>query len=927
MGEAAECYNRSVSNERLVLIDGHSIIHRAYHGLKEPLTVRKTGEQVTAVYGFSNTLLSVLNELSPTHVAVALDHPSPTFRHERDATYKATRVEMPDELRKQMKRCRDIIDAFGIPIYEQAGYEADDTLGTLAKQAAERGIQTYVITLDSDMTQIAQPGVMLMMYRPYQRDKVMYDVDGVRERYGVWPHQIPDLKGLKGDTSDNIPGVPGIGDKTAVKLIQQFGSIESLFERIDEVEPVKMRALLQTYEQQARHSKEMATIVTDLPIDLDLEVSRFEYYDREKALKLFRELEFVSLAPRLPDTRNIMQMNIRPVSKEDVSYHIIRDEQALSELVGRLSNAKTFAFDTETTDLSAMRARPVGISISLEPGEAFYIPVGHVGSLLDGVQLPMEFVIEKLRPFFEDPAIEKIAHNGKYDVLVLAKEGVWTQNLAFDTMIACFLLGDGGGSHRPGEGALSLKWQASKRLGIEMTPIADLIGTGRNQLTMAQVELEKAADYSCADADMTLRMQPLLEEELAQKNLLRLFREVEMPLVPVLARMELAGVAVDVTALRDMSQMLAEQIATIEEQIYDSAGRHFNIGSPQQLSSVLFDELNLNKTKRTKMGYSTDAQSIEMLRDVHPIIDMILVWRQLTKIKSTYVDALPGLINERTGRVHTDLNQTVAITGRLSSNNPNLQNIPVRTELGGQVRRAFIARHVEPDPYLLSADYSQIELRITAHITEDPALLDAFMNDEDIHRTTASQVFNVAPSGVTSDMRRRAKVFNFGVLYGLSPYGLSVREKISHEEASNFIKTYFAKYPGILQYIEETKKRTREFGYAETLLGRRRYLPEINSTNGTIRSEAERAAINMPVQGTAADIIKIAMNDIDAEIEKRKLRSRMILQVHDELMFECPKDELEEMKDMALKIMPESMKLKVPLKVDLKVGKNWADME
>jgi DNA polymerase-1 len=913
----------------LVLLDGHGIIHRAYHAVKEPLTVRRTGEVVTAVYGFANTLLSVLQELKPTHLAVALDKGKPTLRIEKDASYKAHRPEMPDDLRVQIDRCRELIAAFSIPIFELEGYEADDVLGALARQAAEQGIETYIVSLDSDIAQLVQPNVHLYMYRPYQRDSVIYETpEDVEERYGVRPKQMPDLKGLKGDTSDNIPGVPGVGDKTAVKLIQQFGSVEGVLEHVDEVEPERLREALRSYREQAQRSKELATIDADAPVTLELEACRVDRYDRQRVLDLFRELEFRSLVPRLPDVGAAVA-EVAPAAPAEVGaavdYRLVRTEEDLEALARRIEIQRSFAFDTETTDLDAMRARLVGLSIALVRGEAFYIPVGH---RMAPDQLPLDIVLRRLGPLFEDEGIEKTAHNAKYDMVVLAGEGVWSRNVAFDTMLAAYLAGEGGGGgYRPGEGALSLKWLASKRLGIEMTPITELIGKGSKQLCMADVEVEAAGRYAAADADMTGRLRPGLEEELRRQNLWSLFVEVEMPLVPVLARMEMVGVAVDVAVLREMSLVLGREIARMEEEIYGQVGHRFNIGSPQQLGQVLFEQLKLPKTRKTKLGYSTDAQALEALRSLHPIIDQIQGYRELTKLKSTYVDALPALINERTGRVHTDFNQTTAATGRLSSSNPNLQNIPVRTELGGQVRRAFVARDFGPEPLLLSADYSQIELRIMAHITEDAGLVGAFMRDEDIHAATASQVFGVPLGQVTSEMRRRAKVFNFGVLYGLSEFGLSTRERISREEAGEFIKAYFAKYPGIRRYIEETVQRTRELGYAETLLGRRRYIPEIRSGNAVVRQAAERAAVNMPVQGTAADIIKIAMNRIDAELEGRRLKSRMILQVHDELIFECPAAELDEVRDLALDIMPRPLEMKVPLKVDTKVGKNWGEME
>ncbi len=930
------CYNPFVSEKRdkplLVLLDGHGIIHRAYHAVKEPLTVRKTGEVVTAAYGFANTLLSVLQELKPTHLAVALDKGRVTFRHEQEPTYKAHRAEMPEDLRAQIGRCREVIETFGIPIYELEGFEADDVLGTLARQAAEQGIETYLVSLDSDIAQLVQPGVHLFMFRPYQRDTVIYeDAEDVHQRYGVRPQQMTDLKGLKGDPSDNIPGVPGVGDKTAVKLIQQYGGVEGVLEHIDEVEPERLREALRTYREQALKSKALATIVTDAPVTLDLEACRFERYGRDKVLDLFRELEFRSLIPRLPDLEPaaVEEAGPAPAVEEaaaEVDYRLVQTEEELEALARRIEAQRSFTFDTETTDIDAMRARLVGIAIALGLGQAYYIPVGH---RLAADQLPLETVLRRLGPLFEDEGIEKVAHNGKYDMVVMAGEGIWTRNLTFDTMIAAYLLGEGsGGSYRRGEGALSLKWLASKRLGIEMTPISDLIGKGAKQISMADVDVEMAGRYACADADMTGRLRSLMEEELRQQDLWSLFVEVEMPLVPVLARMEMAGVALDVSVLREMSQVLADEIVRVEDEICGQVGHRFNIGSPQQLSQVLFEQFGLPKTRKTKLGYSTDAQSLEGLRGLHPIIDQIHEYRELTKLRSTYVDALPGLINPRTGRVHTDFNQTATATGRLSSSNPNLQNVPVRTELGGQVRRAFVAGDIGPDPLLLSADYSQIELRIMAHITEDPALVGAFERDEDIHAATASQVFGVSLSEVTPEMRRRAKVFNFGVLYGLTEFGLSQREGISRQEAAEFIKTYFAKYPGIRKYSEGTVQRTRERGYAETLLGRRRYIPEINSPNVNVRQAAERAAINMPVQGTAADIIKIAMNRIDAEMQARRLVSRMILQVHDELIFECPAKEVDAVRELVLDIMPlRQRRMKVPLKVDIKVGENWGEME
>ncbi len=921
----------SAQKPRLVLFDGHGIIHRAYHAFPEPLTVRRTGEVVTAVYGFANTLLTVLDQLKPTHVAVALDPPGRTFRHEKDETYKATRVAAPEDLKSQFGRVRELVEAFNIPIYMADGFEADDALGTLAKQAEEAGIETYLVTLDSDMVQLVRDDrVKLFMMRPYQRDTVIYNEQSARERYGIEPGQMPDFKGLKGDTSDNIPGVPGIGDKTAIKLIEQFGSIENLYERIDEVTPDKLRDNLREHEAQARHSKDMATIQCEGPFTLDLDACELKHYDRDKVAAFFLDLDFKSLLTRLPPAAepatNGHHLEAGVVAEE--GYQTIYAEQELDALVKTLSKAQAIAIDTETTEQHALRCSLVGIAVAWAQGQAAYIPIGHRPALGEPEQLLEKTVAKKLKPVLEDPKIEKSGHNVKFDMEVLAGCGVEVEGASFDTMIAAYLMNEGGGEAvRPGGGALGLKWLAAKRLGIEMTPISELIGTGAKQITMADVPVARAAPYSCADADMALRLRAPMEADLKEQGLWKLFSEIEMPLVPVLARMERAGVAVDTDALRQMSQGLTKQIATLERAAYDSVGHEFNLGSPQQLSQVLFDELQLPKTRRMKQGYTTDASALENLRGTHALVDILLEWRQLTKLKGTYIDALPALVHKGTGRIHTNFNQTVAATGRLSSQDPNLQNIPVRTDLGNAIRRCFVARDFGPRPILIAADYSQIELRIMAHLSQDPALIEAFQQDEDIHAATAAQVFGVEIDKVTADQRRRAKVFNFGVLYGLSEFGLSTREGIPREEAAQFIERYFAKYPKVQEWREAVVVACRKNGYVETMVGRRRVLPEIRSSNFQVRSGAERMAINMPVQGTASDIIKIAMNRIDTELTEREMTTKMILQVHDELIFEGPEKERAAVQELVLRIMPQSLELAVPLKVDVKIGKNWGELE
>jgi DNA polymerase-1 len=1028
----------------LAILDGHGIIHRAYYALKDaPLVARRTGENTSAVFGFTNTLLSVIDDLKPTHLVVAMDLPGPTFRHVRDASYKATRFEglkmqvvsqlaaVPDlnetarrdiaeavagaesrdaikttvmalagqtglpedaklglekaigpveaawEIGRQIGRCLEMMEAFNIPVFSAQGFEADDVIGALSVQAAAAGIETYLVTLDSDMIQLIRPGVTVYMLRPYQRDKVIYDEAAARERYGFAPPAMADFKALRGDSSDNIPGIPGVGDGTASKLLAQYDRIEGIYEHLDEVKPDKVRNLLREYETQVRTAKEMATIETEVPdIILDLEEAVIGRYDRQRVLDLLRDLEFRTLVPRLPPVEEGFVVPAAdgspPAAVATKDYRIVSTEADLDALVQRVKAAGRFAFDLEVAGTNPYHCHLVGVDIAVAPGEAYYIPVGHQAalSLLDAVrssetqnplseigegaggevsgsgppsplaerglggevsQLPRDLVLERLAPLFADASIEKVAHNGKFDVAHLASRDLHVHGFAFDTLLAAYILGEGALSDsgtKPGSGSLSLKWLTSRRLGYEMKEVVDLLGkNGAKQLSMDQVRAVDALPYAAENVDYTLRLREPLEREIGELQMNHLFSAIEMPLVPVLAKMEAAGIALDVTVLREMSQGLNEQIEYFETKAYEEVGHQFNLGSPPQLSMVLFDELKLPKTRKTKQGYSTDAQAIEALRGVHPIVDIVLKWRELTKLRSTYIETLPGAVDPRDGRIHTTFDQAVAVTGRLSSNNPNLQNIPVRSELGGQVRRAFVARDIGDDPVLLSADYSQIELRIMAHISQDPALLASFLNDEDIHAATASQVFGVPMDQVTRLMRNRAKVFNFGVLYGLTDYGLAQREGISREEAGVFIKRYFEKYEAVKRWRDQIVAQTRRDGYAETLAGRRRYIPDIHSPNFNVRMAAERVAINMPVQGTASDIIKIAMIRIDEALEKQGFQSKMLLQVHDELIFEGPRDELDALKALVKEIMPQSLELSVPLKVDVKSGANWADME
>ncbi len=916
----------------LILFDGDAVAHRAYHALeKTHLSIKKTGEPTGAVFGFINTLLKAIADLKPSHCAVAFDRPTPTFRHIQYEEYKAQRPRTPEELVAQLQRIRQVVEALSIPTYEIDGYEADDVLGTLSRQASQRDTDVVICTGDTDTMQLVSPHISVYLWNPYTHKATLYNEAAVRERYGLNPNQIADLKALQGDTSDNIPGVPGIGEKTAVRLLQEFQSVKGILANLDKIGPPKTQETLRANQDQLHQGMQLTTIETSVPITLDLDACAWGNFQREKVLEIFRELEFNSLLDRLPQPKfakeeaqgqMMLPLEVKPQAAS-ADYHLVQSLEELDALAAHLRAAPAFAFDVESTSLKPTEARLVGVSLSAAPGVAWYIPLEHI----TGKCLPLEESLVRLKPLLEDPKKARVAHNGGYDISVLANHGVRVPTVAFDTMIAAHLLN---------EKSLGLKALAFNKLKVEMTPIETLIGKGSKQITMAQVGVEEVCPYACADADMTLRLKELFEPDLKSQGLWELFTHVEMPLLSVLVAMERNGVALDLYRLQQMSKELGEQIASLEASIYNTVGHQFNINSPQQLSEVLFGELKLPKTRRTKTGYSTDAQVIEDLKKklrettgaVPEILELLLEYRELTKLKSTYIDALPKLVNPTTRRVHTSFNQAGTDTGRLSSSEPNLQNIPVRTDLGKKVREAFIAP--APDWMLLSADYSQIELRILAHMSQDKGLLEAFWRGEDIHRATASQVYGVPLDQVTPDMRRFAKVVNFGILYGMSEYGLSARSDLTVNEASPIINSYFQKYPGIRKYLDDTRRFARTNGYVQTLLGRKRYIPEISSPNFQVRQAAERKAVNMPIQGTAADIIKVAMINIQHRLEALGLCTRMTLQVHDELIFEVPQEELEKVKALVEELMPqmpELLKLSVPLKIDIKTGPNWGELE
>ena len=914
----------------LILMDGHALVHRAWHAIRQPLTVQATGEEVRAVYGFLNSFLRTLSDWQPTHCAIAFDLPEPTFRHREFADYKAHRPPTPPELRGQFRRIRELVTVFGIPTYEMAGYEADDVLGTLSRQAEQMEIETLILTGDTDTLQLVSPRVRVLMSASTQK-RTMYDEAAVMERYGgLRPEILPDVKALQGDSSDNIPGVPGVGGKTAIRLISQYGSVEGIYDSLDSVTQARLRQSLSDNRDSAMQGKRLTTIVRDVPVELDLDACEFWRYDRTKVVDLLTELEFFSAVSRIPQPAHADDETGSATSESadgpDLQYTTVDTEASLENMVAELTGRQNFAFHVEGSSRDPLRAEPVGIAAATEPGRVWYVPVGHV----EGRQLPLETVLARLGPLLESKTIAKSAHSANYGMTALERCGVAVRNLKFDTMLA---------AHLCGKKAVDLKALALDYFGHEMPPVTDLIGTGRKQITMAQVEIDRASRYACEQADFAGRLHGVLGTELGKKKSTDVFEQVEMPLAPVLVRMQLNGVALDLELLSEMSSELAERLSAIETGMFDLVGHEFNLNSGRQLGGVLFDELRLPPTRRTKTGYSTDAAALDGLKellnrgeadDIDPraleVLDQVLEYRQLSKIKSTYVDALPTLVNPATGRIHTSYNQTGSATGRVSSNDPNVQNIPVRTELGRRVRRAFVAGGA-PEHCLLAADYSQIELRVLAHISQDPGLIDAFRRDEDIHAATAASVYDVPMDGVTAEMRRIAKIMNFGVLYGLSAYGISRQTDLAADEGAAFIDTYFGKYPGIRSYVDSTKAEVARTGYVETLMGRRRYIPEISSGNRMVRASGERMAINMPIQGTAADILKIAMVRIQERLDDLGLASMMIIQVHDELIFEVPSDEMGRMKEIVMELMPSAMALAVPLNVDLKTGYTWGDME
>ena len=888
------------NDKTLYLIDGTAYIYRAYHAIRG-LTNSK-GLPTNAAFGFTRMLLKLIEDRSPEYVAMLFDVKGPTFRHKIYSNYKANRPPMPEDLSIQIPHIKEITNGFNITVIEMPGFEADDLIGTFGRLAQEAGFSVVMVTGDKDFVQLVTDKSII--WDP-MKDKIM-DAAAVKETYGVEPYQMVDVMGLSGDSSDNIPGVPGIGTKTALSLIQSFGSMKNLYEHVHTITKKKLHENLVKYEEQAWLSRQLVKIKTDISMSFNSDNLKFKTPDNTKLASLFKKLEFRQLQQAFPKQTDLSKKTYLP----------ILDKAALGDLITRLESADIFAIDTETSAKDPMKAELVGLSFSIEPDEAFYIPCAHEVSKVP-VQIDLKTVLNLLRPVLENPAVKKIGQNIKYDWMVLKRHGIRLAGVVFDTMLASYLI-------NPTKRAHNLDQIALDFLDHKTITYQDITDKSKKNMSFAEVPLEKAVPYACEDADITLMAYHVLSPMIENAGLIELFENVEMPLVPVLMKMEMAGVCVDKEKLLSLSKMFESQLNELETKIYSIAGETFNIKSSQQLGQILFEKLKLPVQKKTKKktGYSTDVNVLTALADKHELPEHVLRHRTLAKLKSTYTDALLDLVHPKTGRIHTSYNQTVTATGRLSSSDPNIQNIPIRTHEGIEIRKAFVPR----DGWVMvSADYSQIELRILAHYAADEILIKAFMEDEDIHTRTATEVFQVFPSFVTPDLRRHAKVINFGIIYGMSPFGLSKELGISRKMAKTYIDNYFARYKGVKRFVDQTIEDARKRKKISTLLGRIRLLPDINSPNKTVREFAERTAVNTPVQGTAADFIKLAMIRIDETFMRKNLKAAMLLSVHDEIVFEIPPEELETVKSLVKEIMEGIWDLKVPLKVNMISGRNWAE--
>lgn len=901
------------NQEKILIIDGNSLFHRAWHAIP-PLTT-KDGILVNAVYGFTSILLKALKDIKPDFIAMTFDLAEPTFRHKKYKPYKANREKQPDDMYDQMPYVKQIVEALNIPIFEKAGFEADDVIATICelKSVDRPNTLSIVATGDKDTFQLIDENTVVYTLKQGISDTTVFDIKAVKDKFNIKPEQMIDYKAMRGDPSDNIPGVPGIGDKTAVKLLNKFETLEDIYDNIEkntkktqELKPRTVK-LLTEHKEEAFLAKELVTLVRDVPIDFDILKTKQKEYNKKEIFKLFQKFEFKTLLNKLPQpvqTDLFEQPSIIPEKKERVDYVCVDDDAKFVKFLSELKKQKHFCFDTESTGLDPYSNKLLGISFSWKPKQAYYVVVN-------------KNVLEKLKPVFEDQNIKKIAHNFKFDEKMMHANGIDTQGVYFDTMIASYLLA-------PNTRAHGLDNLIFNELGHEMIPISDLIGKGKQQLTLDQVKTEKVCEYSCEDADFTYRLYEILKPKLKENNLEKLFHEIEMPQVKILADMERVGVKIDTKLLKNFSKKLKKQLDEIEKQIYDLAGMDFNIKSPVQLKEILFDKLQISTegVKKIKSGYSTAADVLELLKDKHEIIPLIMQHRELAKLKSTYVDALPKLVN-KDDRIHTSYNQTVTATGRLSSSDPNLQNIPIKTELGQTIRKAFIPKKGFK---ILSADYSQIELRITASVSEDKKMISYFKEGKDIHTATAADINDVKLEEVTKEMRRKAKEINFGIIYGMGPQGLAQRTGITFNEAREFIDKYFATFPNIKKYIDSTIAQTEKDGFVKTLFDRVRPLPEINSGIAVIRNSAQRMAVNAPIQGTAADILKIAMIKVHADLKKVSPESNIILQVHDEIDLEVPEKDINKVAKFLTETMELKNILKVPIVVNVEFGDNWQEL-
>lgn len=920
----------------LYLIDGHALAYRTYFALSSsPSThfTTRSGEPTAGIYGFASVLIRILEQNKPDYLAVAFDT-GKTFRDDIYPAYKATRAKMPDDLRPQIERIRQMVDAFGFPRLEMEGFEADDVLGSIARSAVGKGLAVKIVTGDRDLLQLVDDHTIVNLAGKSMSEAKDYFDRDVKEYLGVWPKQVVDYKALVGDKSDNIPGVQGIGEKTAVGLFETYPTLEAIYEHLDDL-PARVKTRLESDRANAEMSRVLATIRTDLDIHLDLTRAKTDHIPFEDVEAFFVQLEFRSLQNRLRVLSGAAAP-VQPVRQGQLGFFdetpkelgenphhelntiIVRDIPGLQEMCAQLCKAEWLALDTETTSTDPMRASLVGISLSVEAGTGYYIPVGHRDNTM---QLFLSDIQQILGPVLTDPKIKKVGHNLKYDLLVLRRHDLPVSPASFDTMVAAWLID-------PASHHLGLKDQADDLLNVQMTHIEELIGTGKNQRSMAEVSSEKAAAYAAADAEVTWQLRQALAPKLTENQSTRLMEEMEMPLLPILADMEQTGIGLDTALLKSMSRELTERLANIEAQVQQGVGYAFNLNSTQQLSTALFTTLKLeppDKRKTTASGhFSTSADVLDLLRGKHPVVDLILEYRELSKLISTYIDALPLQVNPQTRRVHTSYNQTGSVTGRLASSEPNLQNIPTRTELGRKIRRAFVA---DQGWLLLSIDYSQIELRIVAHMANDTAMLNAFQAGQDIHAATAAAIYNVPLAEVTKDQRRHAKAINFGLIYGMSAFGLSRSTDLTLAEAEDFVAAYFRQFPGVKTYLDNLRKQAAHQGYVETMLGRRRYFPNLRSQmNPNLRNREEREAINAPIQGTAADIMKLAMIKVPPALQTGNLHARLLLQVHDELVLECPEEELLRTGNVVMRTMELAYPLSIPLLTEAKWGRNWEEM-